>query len=270
MSRRVAGLLVAGLLAVASSGCSSCVTTPAGGVRRATASVPPERSAGPRGSVVTPPGSEPVRRTSVLGYSVHHRPIVVTELGDPGGTRRLLVVGCIHGNEQAGIPVAQALATGPPLAGVDMWIVPDLNPDGVAASTRGNADGVDLNRNFPKDWQPLDPAGGVHYAGPAALSEPESRALHSLTERVRPTLGVWFHQALRVVDISEGPLAAERTFASLVGLPTRVLPDYPGSAVGWENAVVPSSAFAVEMPAGFLSAAGVRRYVTAVRAVAAD
>lgn len=205
----------------------------------------------------------------VIGHSVDGQPISATELGDPGSTHRLLVVGCIHGDEQAGIPIARSLAAGAAVPGVDMWVVPVLNPDGGSADARGNAHGVDLNRNFPTGWRTLDPPGGAHYAGTGPLSEPETRALAALARRVRPTLGIWFHQQLNVVDTSEGPPATERRFAALVGLPTRSLTDYPGSAIGWENTLAPSSAFAIELPAGLLSPAEVQRYADAVRAVAA-
>jgi protein MpaA len=73
----------------------------------------------------------------------------------------VLVVGCIHGNEPAGIAIAQRLERSSP-RGVDLWIVPVLNPDGRAADTRGNTHGVDLNRNFPWHWRPL---GGVYDSG---------------------------------------------------------------------------------------------------------
>ncbi len=82
----------------------------------------------------------------LLGYSVRHRPVTAVALGDPDSPRRVLVVGCIHGSEPAGIAIATALARGSPPAQADLWIVPDLNPDGVAAGTRQNARGVDLNR----------------------------------------------------------------------------------------------------------------------------
>ena len=86
----------------------------------------------------------------------------------------MLVVGCIDGDEPARIAIAQRLEQLRPPAGIDLWIVPDLNPDGRAAGTGGNARGVDLNRNFPFAWRGLD---GPFASGPKPLSEPESKAV---------------------------------------------------------------------------------------------
>ena len=102
----------------------------------------------------------------MLGRSWQGRPIEAIEVGQPTGTP-VLVVGVIHGNETAGIAIAHALERLSP-RGLDLWIVPDLNPDGVAAGTRQNAHGVDLNRNFPWRWRPM---GGVYESGPHPLSE---------------------------------------------------------------------------------------------------
>ena len=68
-----------------------------------------------------------------LGRSIKGRPIVAVRAGDRHGPR-LLVFGCIHGTECAGIAVARALER--VHAHVDLWIVPNLNPDGYAAGTR--------------------------------------------------------------------------------------------------------------------------------------
>jgi hypothetical protein len=92
---------------------------------------PAPRSAGPARPAVDPL----VRRTMVLGYSVRHRLIIAIQLGDPDSPRRALVV------EPAGIAIATALARGSPPAQANLWIVPDLNPDGVAVGTRQNAHG---------------------------------------------------------------------------------------------------------------------------------
>ena len=59
----------------------------------------------------------------------------VVEVGDPQGTP-VLVVGCIHGDETAGMAVAQALERLSP-RGLALWIVPTFNPDGVAAARAG-------------------------------------------------------------------------------------------------------------------------------------
>ncbi|TML87232.1 MAG: murein peptide amidase A, partial [Actinobacteria bacterium] len=142
----------------------------------------------------TPSAPAPRVQSVVLGRSVQGRPIRAFEVGDPASPRRVLVVGCIHGNEPAGIAIADALAQGPAALGVVLWIVPDLNPDGVAADTRQNADRVDLNRNFPWQWQPLGPPGTTFYSGARPLSEPESRIAERLVLRVRPQISIWFHQ----------------------------------------------------------------------------
>jgi protein MpaA len=211
-----------------------------------------------------------VVRHALLGRSAFGRPIRITELGDPDERRKLLVIGCIHGSECAGIAVARELARGAPLANADLWIVENLNPDGFAAGTRINGRGVDLNRNFPWHWRPLESPGSLHYAGPRPLSEPESRLAAHLILRLRPAVTIWFHQALDVVDESGGSVAIERRFADLVGLPLVRLPRYPGSATSWQDHVLPgTTAFVVELHGGALSGSEVGRFASAVRTLAA-
>ena len=161
-----------------------------------------------------------VNRTTTFGYSVQGRPLRVTEIGNPASSHRVLIVGSIHGNELAGDQIAAAVAQPLPLdADADIWVVQQLNPDGAVAGTRQNADGVDLNRNFPFRWQSLGPRGSIDYSGSRALSEPESAAAARLIRRIHPTLAIWFHQHLAVVDDSQGPINVERRFSALVGLP---------------------------------------------------
>jgi len=217
------------------------------------------------------PAAPHVHRSVVLGRSVQGRKIRAFEVGNPLSRRRVLVVGCIHGNEPAGIAIADALARGRPVAGADLWIVPDLNPDGVAADTRQNADRVDLNRNFPWQWRPLGPPGSTFYAGRRPLSEPESRMVERLVLRVRPQISIWFHQHLDVVDESGGQVRIERRFASLVRMPLRRLTRYPGSATAWENHTLPgTTSFVVELPPGHVSNERIGVFTRAIRSLAAS
>ncbi len=205
------------------------------------------------------------RERTVIGHSVRGRAITATLRGDPEAPGRVLVIGCIHGNEPAGMRVARRLITGAPARDAAIWVVPSLNPDGVAAGTRGNARGVDLNRNFPFDWQPLD---GLEYSGARALSEPESRAARRLILRLKPDITIWFHQPFELVDRSGGDPLVERRFSQLVGLPLVRLRRYPGSASSWQNHALPrSTAFVVELPSA-VSGELVGRAMRAVRTLA--
>jgi protein MpaA len=212
-------------------------------------------------------GQDPLgRRVVLLGRSLNGRPITAVETGDFDSANTTLVVGCIHGDEPAGIAIAERLAGGSPPRELNLWVVLDLNPDGVAARTRGNAHGVDLNRNFPWRWRPLT---GIYYSGPRPLSEPESRVVYGLLTRAEPNLSIWFHQHLDLVDDSAGSIAIERTFARLAGLRLAPLTREPGSVVGWENHDDPhGTAFVVELPAGTLAASAVARFARAVVATA--
>jgi protein MpaA len=181
----------------------------------------------------------------------------------------VLVVGCIHGDEPAGIAVVRALISRRAPPEVGLWLVPVLNPDGRAVNRRQNGDQVDLNRNFPYRWRRIGQPGDLHYSGRRPLSEPESRAAANLILHVRPTLSIWFHQPLAVVDLSGGSAAIERRFAQLVDLPAARLPRYPGSAIGWENHRLPgATAFVVELPGRRASSTLINDSTNAILAVA--
>ncbi|TMK80093.1 MAG: murein peptide amidase A [Actinobacteria bacterium] len=215
------------------------------------------------------PADRGIVQNIAAGDSVQERPIRLFEHGDPDAPHRILVVGCIHGDEPAGIAIAERLEGMTVPKEIDLWVITSSNPDGVAQRTRTNADGVDLNRNFPWRWRPIGRQGDRHYSGPRPLSEPESRLLAREIERLRPEITIWFHQPFGVVDQSGGDVAIERRFASLAGLPLQRLPRYPGGVTDWQNARFPgTTSFVVELPAGPLSPLRVGQFARAVLAVA--
>ncbi len=207
-----------------------------------------------------------ISRTITVGRSVDHRPITALVLGPDSAPRKLLVVGCIHGNECAGLRILAALRRTRPPAGVQLWLVGELNPDGTAAGTRQNARGVDLNRNFPYRWQPV--ADPTYYSGPRPLSEPESRAAVKLIRRVKPAVTIWYHQHEDLVDMAGGDRGVARRYAQLAHLRATCLPFLPGTASAWSNHTFPgTTSFVVELPAGAVGNAARAAHLRAVRAL---
>ena len=204
----------------------------------------------------------------VVGHSVRGRAIVAYERGDRSAPATL-VVGVIHGTEPAGLAVISQLRRMPLPPHVHLWLVPTVNPDGLAAGTRQNAHGVDLNRNWPTGWVHNGVPWDGYYSGPRALSEPETRAMLAFVERVKPALTVWYHQPLDVVYGSDPHVAVLKRYARLTGLPYRRLPVPPGAATRWQRRHFPHSpAFVVEFPAGRISTATARRNARAVLTLA--
>ena len=202
-----------------------------------------------------------------IGRSEQGRPIRALRVGQPPRAREVLVVGAVHGNEQAGRAVVARLRRARPPRGTALWLVDDANPDGSAAGTRHNAHGVDLNRNFPYRWQPQD---GVYESGPGPASEPETQVMQRFIERERPRVTLWYHQALRIVVKSTGDPKLERLYSARSGLPRRSLPRYHGTAISWQNthaspATAPSSS---SCPAARCRPPASRRHAGAVLALA--
>ncbi len=206
-------------------------------------------------------------RTMVIGRSVDGRPITAIAIGPEHASRKILIVGCIHGNECAGVAITSALARLPVPRGVQLWLLPLANPDGTAADTRTNAHGVDLNRNFPHDWRAIsDP---VYYSGPRPASEPETRTAMALILRIHPAVTVWYHQHEDLVDMSDGgDRGIARRYAHLAGLRATCTPLLPGTASLWANHALPgTTAFVVELPAGPVGAGALAANLRAVRAM---
>ena len=123
---------------------------------------PTEADAGQRGHVL---------EKRVIGRSVKGRDINAWHLDNSSGRGPTVVlIATMHGNEGAPRGILDSLRRGGAVRGVDLWLVPVYNPDGLAAHHRRNAHGVDLNRNYPYHWAPLT---GSYFSGPKPASEIE-------------------------------------------------------------------------------------------------
>jgi murein peptide amidase A len=202
----------------------------------------------------------------LLGYSARGEPIRVHEVGNLESPKRVLVVGCIHGDEHAGFKITRRLLRAAPPRGIDLWVIHNLNPDGYRLGVRQNGRGVDLNRNFRSEWIPIGQPWDPEYSGPYPFSEPESRIARDLIRRIRPDVTIWYHQPQALVRAWGQSRSMARRYARLARMPYRSIPWPHGTAPNWQNHRFPgTAAFVVELAAGPLSARQAERHAHAVR-----
>ncbi len=194
-------------------------------------------------------GKPAVIERRVIGHSVQGRPIVAWHLGEPGKPR-IVLISSMHGTEHATTQILTTLRDGRRyVRGIDLWVVPTYNPDGVARGTRQNAHGIDLNRNYPYRWADLE---GNYESGPRPGSEPETRAMMAFLTEIAPRRVISFHQPLNGVDTDTKDAGFARRLARKLKLPTTRLNCgglCHGTMTMWFNATFGGSALTVEYAA---------------------
>jgi murein peptide amidase A len=170
--------------------------------------------------------SAPVK-ACIAGASVKGKSIKYTKFGD--GPNTTLLIGSIHGDEQAGDLLLNQFCgylkeNRNLLCDNTVIIVPIVNPDGFAKKTRYNADGIDLNRNFPSDNRIND-----EHSGSFALNEPESWCLYKIINTFKPKKILTFHESLGCIDYDGPADAIAGRLAAKCKLPVRKLGARPGS-----------------------------------------
>jgi len=205
--------------------------------------------------------------TRVIGYSVKGRPIVAWYFGTGGTT--ILFVGGIHGNEPSGYYMMQDWANWLDANGYkipadkQVVVVPEVNPDGIAADQRYNAHDVNLDRNYPtSDWEKdIQVVGGgtvVNGGGTTPGSEPETQAMmaliHSLPN-IRAEFSFHAQGALVSANRIGDSTAIANAYAAAVGYQT--VYDDPEQVFGytltgeletWEGEQFGMPAVLVELP----------------------
>ena len=160
--------------------------------------LPPRGEAVPCAVAAAPAREMP--RAIRIGRSVEGEPLVLRLFGT--GLAPTLVIGGIHGDEPTSAYVAERLAAYleefPDARGkASVAVLPRANPDGLARRTRQNAQGVDLNRNFPAaNWRRRRKRDR-YYGGSNPAGEPETRAILRAIEMLRPARIVSIHSIRR-------------------------------------------------------------------------
>jgi murein peptide amidase A len=194
------------------------------------------------------PLCEQARLVDSGARSVKGTPIYMRDVAGADAKLRVMVVGGIHGDELSSAAVAfhwMQLANDPHTQmpqPVHWRFIPLLNPDGMMTRPprRVNANGVDLNRNFPTPnwerdaavyWQQRTGRDPRRWPGPKPLSEPESRFLHDQMQKFKPHLIVSIHAPYGVLDFdgpSVPPSRLGRLYLDQVGIFPGSLGNYGG------------------------------------------
>jgi hypothetical protein len=133
-----------------------------------------------------------------IGTSAKGRPIMAMRYGD--GPRTVLVVGQTHGDEEGGLRVLLRVRSLPRPEAITLWVIPTMNPDGLALDTRFLANGTDPNRG--------------------ASSQLEQQAVYNFALATRPSLTVWYHQNYGWIGGSGASMTPAKQYQALTGLGT--------------------------------------------------
>lgn len=163
---------------------------------------------------------------------------------------RVILIGGIHGDELTSASIVfqwMRMIDAPTAQNFHWMVAPVLNPDGLMARKpqRVNANGVDLNRNFPTPgwkydaphyWAKRTRKDPRRYPGPVPLSEPESSWLMAEMERFQPHVIVSVHAPYGVLDF-DGPTNPPKRFGRLWFQRVGVFPGSLGNYSGMHKNV---------------------------------
>ena len=153
---------------------------------------------------------------TVIGASLQGRPLYCLQISDNPGLAEnepeFRYISTIHGDETTGIEMTLRLAEqlaasygAQPLETalvneLEIWICPIYNPDGYVAGSRYNANGIDLNRNYPDRFtNPADDPAG---------REPETQAFMAFGSQHRFVMGANYHGGALVLNYPWDAVAA--------------------------------------------------------------
>jgi protein MpaA len=208
-------------------------------------SEPKPRITGQQQPLVLPP-AQTLPKQHLIGRSVQGRPILIQIAGQ--GTDTALIMGSIHGDEPVAAALVNQLAkhlqdNQQLVEGRRVLLLPVANPDGLAAGTRVNARGIDLNRNFETANRVDNGANGLR-----PLSEPESQALQSLIKEYAPSRIVSIHSPLNCIDYDGPGQAIAARMAQDCDMAVKKLGARPGSLGSYTGETLGIPTITLELP----------------------
>jgi len=142
----------------------------------------------------------------------------------------VLIIGVFHGDEPQGKYLIEKYLSTKNHNG--LLFIPCLNPDGMQNNTRTNANGVDLNRNFPtENWGEDTSAAGDnphdYYAGKSPASEIETQFVIDIIEKYQPKMILTLHAPYKIVNYDGPAQEIAQKISDIIGYPVEASIGYP-------------------------------------------
>ena len=156
----------------------------------------------------------------------------------------VLIIGVFHGDEPQGKYLIEkylslhTLPRGGRVRERGKLFVPCLNPDGLQNATRTNANGVDLNRNFPtKNWgDGVNVAtegcsecqdSSLYYGGTSPASEIETLFVIDIIKKYQPKTILTLHAPYKIVNYDGPAQDIAQKISDIIGYPVEESIGYP-------------------------------------------
>ena len=162
-------------------------------------------------------------------------------IGQNNEKKKILIIGAIHGDEPQGEFLIENFLAGFPDFDDKFLFIPCLNPDGYDLETRTNANGIDINRNFPtKNWEKSDMKDkngepNRYWGGNEPNSEIETQFVINIIEKYLPALIITLHTPFKIVNFDGDAREIAEKIAEIFGYKVKESIGYPtpGSFGTW-------------------------------------
>ena len=140
--------------------------------------------------------------------------------------KNILIIGTTHGEEPQGFEILKLYLKEKIQSKNNLYIVPCLNPDGYHLKTRTNANGIDLNRNFPtKNWELTEK--NEFFGGLTPNSELETQFMVEILEEILPDIILTIHAPFKIVNYDGDALKISEKIAKIINYPIQKDIGYP-------------------------------------------
>ena len=143
--------------------------------------------------------------------------------------KNILIIGTMHGEEPQGFLAIKNYFLNKKefKSNNNIYIIPCLNPDGMQKNQRKNANGVDLNRNYPtKNWE-LTPVESDYYGGKEPASEDETKFVVDVIKTVKPDLILTLHSPFAIVNYDGNAGEISQKISEITSYPVQSDIGYP-------------------------------------------